>query len=670
MKARNQTKTPKRVNAPPSTFGFSTQPGHAAPSVGYMNGGFDAFADYLRGQARVVSLTREEFEALPEKAQKQAKNSPCVVLAKFDPPRRDGKCIESVTGLGLDVDKAHVELAQLKAPLKGTSAVIHESLRSKDGARRWRVFIEFARPATVEEHAAAFAYWSKRIPGVALDVKDAPRLWYVPSRFEGEPERIIERVEGLPYQPGASASPAGSPGLAERSRRALLDNIAPPVEVEAGEGNRELSLTRFLMSRVGRVGSEAELLALALEHNQTAYTPPLDESEVRAKVARDWRKHGTRATESPQETTSGEGAVEGDLFLEGVYLPFTEAAPEIPTPIVLHWLPRKSVTLFGSHGGTGKSYVGLEVAVRVALGLDVFGCEAEQANVIFYSCEDEMAVLRDRADRIAVELGHEPDDLDGRLFLLDMTCHEQPELYRETREGGELTPTFTRLFNTVERVEAGLVVIDNASDVFAANENDRARVRQFMRTLKAPAQEMNCAVLLLAHTNKVTAQAKAGEDVQGYSGSTAWHNSSRSRWFMAFDKDDPELRVLSLDKSNYGRSGLSVEVRWHEGKKMLLSGAAVARRPMNELAGIVLAKIAHYEKVGVEMLVKPTSPRGALQKALRRDVPELRLRKATEVQDFLDMLTREGFLAVVERPRGGRNKAAVEVFVLTEKGRA
>ena len=381
-------------------------------------------------------------------------------------------------------------------------------------------------------------------------------------------------------------------------------------------------------------------------------------------------KAGTSAppVEAPEDVEGEDEA--GDLFIEGVYLPFSKKAPELPLPVVMHWLPRKSVTLFGSHGGTGKSYVGLEVAVRVVLGLDVFGCKTDPVNTIFYSCEDEQAVMRDRADRIAIELGHKPSDLDGRLFLLDMTSHTQPELYRETREGGAVTTTFPKLFNTVERVDAGLVVIDNASDVFAANENDRTKVREFMRMLKAPAQEMDLAILLLAHTNKVTAQAKAGEDVQGYSGSTAWHNSARSRWFMAFDKDDPELRVLSLDKSNYGKSGLTVEVRWHESKKLLLSGEAVARKPLNELAGAVLKKVAHYDKTNTEMLVSMKAPgTSSLQAKLRKDVPELRRRRATEVQEFLDMLARDGFLAIVERPRGGRNKSSVKVFTLGERAK-
>lgn len=406
------TKRSSRVNASPapapSTFGFSTQPGHAAPSVGYMNGGFDAFVDYLRQQARVVSLTREDFEALPERAQKEAKNSPCVMLAKFDPPQRKGECIVGVTGLGLDVDKAHVELPALKAALKGTSAVIHESLRSAPGARRWRVFIEFARPATIEEHAAAFACWSKRIPGVALDVKDAPRLWYVPSRFSDEPERIIERVEGLPYQP-ASASPADPPGLAEASRRALLERVGPDARAPAEEGNRELNLTRFIMSRVKDAASEAELLALALEHNRKAYIPPLDESEVRAKVRRDWRKHGAGATEmlvakrkaDPAADAPPEGEPDlNDLFSTTAQIAVAEY--ERRREFVEDTL-QVGCTLLHGPSKKGKSWAMLDMADHVAHGRESFlGRAVQRAKVLLIGAEDTPERFKDRIELMGI----------------------------------------------------------------------------------------------------------------------------------------------------------------------------------------------------------------------------------------------------------------------------
>jgi hypothetical protein len=84
-----------------------------------------------------------------------------------------------------------------------------------------------------------------------------------------------------------------------------------------------------------------------------------------------------------------------------------------------------------------------------------------------------------------------------------------------------------------------LVVVDNASDAFDGNENERRMVRKFVRALAQLAREANGAVLLLAHVDKAAArQAAAG---QNYSGSTGWHNSARSRLALLASNRDVEL---------------------------------------------------------------------------------------------------------------------------------
>jgi RecA-family ATPase len=57
----------------------------------------------------------------------------------------------------------------------------------------------------------------------------------------------------------------------------------------------------------------------------------------------------------------------------------------------------------------------------------------------------------------------------------------------------------------------------------------------------------------------------------GTSGSTAWNNSVRSRLYLTREIDsqgfeaDPDKRVLTTKKANYGRVGGEITVRWHNG---------------------------------------------------------------------------------------------------------
>ena len=232
---------------------------------------------------------------------------------------------------------------------------------------------------------------------------------------------------------------------------------------------------------------------------------------------------------------------------------YSAPSPE-PAFIWAGRIPRGHVTLLGAHGGAGKSMLALQLAVAVCLGADFLGASTEQGRVLFFSGEDGGPVLRHRLGFIADHFGASPHRLAELLVILDAT--DEPALYREVAtfgiRTGEPTPGFNRLSEIIREVQPDLVIVDNASDVFEASENDRASVRGFMRQLRQlfPAGYEPPAVLLLAHIQK---QAVGNRGAESYSGSTAWHNSARSRLALAApDKNDPTRLLLTHDKLNLG----------------------------------------------------------------------------------------------------------------------
>ena len=58
------------------------------------------------------------------------------------------------------------------------------------------------------------------------------------------------------------------------------------------------------------------------------------------------------------------------------------------------WIPQNEVTLLAGHGGSGKSYVALNIAIHVAMGIPFADLPTTQANVLFFSGEDGGAILR------------------------------------------------------------------------------------------------------------------------------------------------------------------------------------------------------------------------------------------------------------------------------------
>jgi len=242
---------------------------------------------------------------------------------------------------------------------------------------------------------------------------------------------------------------------------------------------------------------------------------------------------------------------------------------EIPAPphIIEKLLPVGVASSLASHGGRGKTTLSLHAAVSVATGRPFMGLQVEQVPVLVYSAEDGSDVIRYRLKQIIEREFISPATLAKMLHVIDAT-EIDPALFIERNERddfgstrrGLTTPAFRALTDKAQEAQARLVIIDNASDTFEANENERARVRGFIRALAQLARATDGAVLLLSHVDKST--AKAGGSSEGYSGSTAWHNSVRSRMFL-----HGEGRNLTLEhqKANFGPRADDLLMHWNFG---------------------------------------------------------------------------------------------------------
>ena len=236
---------------------------------------------------------------------------------------------------------------------------------------------------------------------------------------------------------------------------------------------------------------------------------------------------------------------------------------EPPAPrFVVPWvLPEGQVTLLASHGGVGKSMLAETLAASVAASSAFLGLPVEHQRVIYYSAEDDRDILLYRLAKICRTLGIDPDELEGNLHLLDMTDRD-PVLYR----GGKVTERYRYLREQIQAHGAGLVIIDNASDVYDDNEISRPRVREFLRHLR----QLDCTVLLLSHVDKAT--ARAGGGTESYSGSTAWNNSVRSRLALTIGQDNTVM--LEHLKSNYGQLSAPIHLAWTDGVLTLATAQA------------------------------------------------------------------------------------------------
>lgn len=226
-------------------------------------------------------------------------------------------------------------------------------------------------------------------------------------------------------------------------------------------------------------------------------------------------------------------------------------------------MPRRHVTLFGGHGGVGKSGLMLAIGAHVAAGVPFAEMEVERLHVVFVSLEDEPSIVRLRLRRIIEAYNLPAGQVLERMTLLDGTQAFAALMTEGDRQtpAPQLTKAYRELAKQAEG--AGLIIIDNASDAFDANENSRRDVRAFVRSLAVIARANNAAVVLLAHIDK--AAARGGSQGNSYSGSTAWHNSARSR--LALVDHDGRTQLIH-EKHNLGPLADTLELAFVNGVLM------------------------------------------------------------------------------------------------------
>lgn len=226
-------------------------------------------------------------------------------------------------------------------------------------------------------------------------------------------------------------------------------------------------------------------------------------------------------------------------------------------------VPQKTVTLFSGDGGTGKSLLALQLAVAAVAGTGWVGKSVQQGTALLISAEDDDDELHRRLDDILRAEGRSYEDVAG--LTLRSLAGEDALLAVDS----QIALMETTLFKELERRAASdmpaLIVIDTLADVYPANENDRAKVRQFVGILRGLAIRQKCAVMLLGHPSLTGLNSGSGT-----SGSTAWHNSVRSRLYMSrITQDgyepDTRKRVLSVKKQNYGETGAEIGMSWQDG---------------------------------------------------------------------------------------------------------
>lgn len=216
-----------------------------------------------------------------------------------------------------------------------------------------------------------------------------------------------------------------------------------------------------------------------------------------------------------------------------------------------HWLSI-GPTLLAGRGGTGKSLVAQTLATALALGQNYIDQVSEPLKVLAWFCEDDHDELWRRQIAICEYFNITLSQLEGKLVIEPRLGCENT-IFAPVYGTPHWTPLRDELREQMGDYRADVLIADNTSQMFGCNENDRHHVTMFVNGMIGLAPDRPTSQLILSHP------AKAGDSE--FSGSTAWENSVRMRWFMGAtlpdqeepeeDQADPNVRYLAKRKTNY-----------------------------------------------------------------------------------------------------------------------
>jgi replicative DNA helicase len=210
------------------------------------------------------------------------------------------------------------------------------------------------------------------------------------------------------------------------------------------------------------------------------------------------------------------------------------------------WLPfpKKTVSLISAPGGSGKSWMVLQLMMRHLV-------DSPTSKAFAWLSEDPTGLTAHRAEKIASSIIAKPLlNFKGRLSISNSPTLQ---VLMEQGRGVEINAFFTDLKKSL--IMYDLIILDPLIAFFGADENNNAHARKFMQLFTEWASKENKTIIFIHHSTKNTTQAR---------GASAFTDAVRLVYEISLvtdkkgeaDETRSHLRKISLTKDNYGAAKL------------------------------------------------------------------------------------------------------------------
>jgi hypothetical protein len=211
--------------------------------------------------------------------------------------------------------------------------------------------------------------------------------------------------------------------------------------------------------------------------------------------------------------------------------------------LVKPWIPRHSLSFMFGESGCGKTFIALDMAASIAMGLpDWQGYKAHQGNVLYVGGEDEDGMT---ARLVAVAIRYGVDGIPGLYTIKSEFSLTEPKAYE----------LLVRTIRNRLRIKPDLIVFDTLNVYYGGDENSSTDYGTFKRDFLSPLMaEFGCSILILHHSGII--------DKDRMRGTTAMKGGANTVIKVEKDKDD--VVTLTLDKCRNNKAQVEESVRLKE----------------------------------------------------------------------------------------------------------
>lgn len=531
-----------------------------------------ATPDLKRGTLPLAAyMALNKLDPKDKKLRNKEKDGTYAMAAAFTKPNtRDASDVMTLCGFFGDIDTGNLAKEDIAQRLDGFVHLIFSSYSYHPNDRRWRFFVPYQHVITPAQHQKVYQLFQTNF-NHQLDTRceTTNQLWYTPACPPDAGDKYVFAVgDGDLFDPSSvpDSVPTQQPSqlaTAGPNQRAI-ENVQMPA-ITAAEQQR-------LFAALGLISADDRdiwiKVALALKHRmgdagQTMWTA--------------WSKTSTKFDEDDAVATwdsliprTEDGVTLGTIFhlakqngynnnlvapvqpaASGPLLPLFDLKDAMVTHYLQHpapprrWLlkntlPLGKVGMIVAPGGTGKSFLMIQMAVAVAtqtLLADHWEVDTPGASLILCAEEDNDDLHHRLRDVLDATVPHTPATeqlIIQRVFIKSMLTENNLMTHADANRQIVQTDYVDRLVLAAHQIpDLKLIIIDPASRFRGGDENAAQDTTRFVEALERLRAATGATVLLVHHTNK--GSMNADEANQGASrGSSALTDGVR--WQMSLNK--------------------------------------------------------------------------------------------------------------------------------------